>query len=393
MGRIPLADPLSKDLIMATDTLPHPARRMPYDDLVAGLAAAVARNHVYRNDDPETGLSVFMYSKDAMYDRAWTPITLIARGLVLHLPTRQVVATPFPKFFNAGEPGAPRPDGPFDAFEKADGSMISIFRWQDRWLAGGRKRLRSRQMQVAQGLLDAADTAALVPGTTYLAEYVGPENRVVVKYPRTELIFLAAYDAAGYEIEDDALAAVARATGYRAASRIPVRSLSDLLHLCETLPADTEGYVIRYPDRTRLKVKGNPYLRIHALIANCRPTAIWELLRDGIDPETMRRDLPEETHTDFDTILAVLTEQMAAIVAEARVAAAAVAHLSDREIGQQPGVVPPHLKAHVFALRRGDTIEGKTRALLIKQVRPVADVLPGYTPSWALKNIQAELAA
>lgn len=378
---------------MATDMRPHPARTMPYDDLVAGLAAAVARNHVHRNDDPETGLSVFMYSKDAMYDRAWTPITLIARGLVLHLPTRQVVATPFPKFFNAGEPGAPQPEGPFDAFEKADGSMVSLFRWRDRWRAGGRKRLRSRQMQVAQGLVDAADTAALVPGTTYLAEYVGPENRVVVKYPRTELVFLAGYDAAGYEIADDALAAAARSIGHRPTNRIPVRTLSDLHLLRETLSADTEGYVIRYPDRTRLKVKGDAYLRVHALIANCRPTAIWELLRDGIDPETMRRNLPEETHTDFDTILTLLTEQMAAIVAEARMAAAAVAHLSDREIGQQPGLVAPHLRPHVFVLRRGETIEDRSRALLVKQVRPIADALPGYTPSWALKNIQAELAA
>lgn len=378
---------------MTTGTRPHPARTMSFDALVAGLSEAVARRHVYRNDDPETGLSVFMYSKEAMYDHAWTPFTTIARGLVLHLPTRQVVATPFPKFFNLGEPGAPQPHGPFDAFEKSDGTMVSVFRWQNRWRASGRKQIRSRQIQDAQALIDASDQDALVPDATYIAEYVSPEHRVVVKYPRAELVFLAGYDAQGHELAYDTVAAVAHASGHRPARRIPVRTLDELRTLRDALRADAEGFVVRYPDGTRLKLKGDPYLRIHALIADCRPTAIWELLRDDADPETMRRDLPEETHADFDAILAILRGQIAEVEAAARSAAARVAHLSDRELGLQPDLIPHPLRALVFSLRRDGAIQGKARSNLIRQIRPVEDVLPGYTPTWALKNAQAELAA
>ena len=39
------------------------------------------------------------------------------------------------------------------------------------------------------------------PGWTYLAEYVGPDNRIVVSYPTSLLIYLSAYDEAGVERE------------------------------------------------------------------------------------------------------------------------------------------------------------------------------------------------
>ena len=41
------------------------------------------------------------YSSSCVYDGQWNDATLIARGLVLDVENQTVVATPFPKFFNA----------------------------------------------------------------------------------------------------------------------------------------------------------------------------------------------------------------------------------------------------------------------------------------------------
>ncbi|MGL1080507.1 RNA ligase, partial [Vibrio parahaemolyticus] len=84
------------------------------------------------------------------YDSAWDPVTTAARGLILDLEDRRIVATPFPKFFNAGERGEPIPDLPFIATEKLDGSLIIIFHHRGRWRTATKGAFASAQAQWAQ---------------------------------------------------------------------------------------------------------------------------------------------------------------------------------------------------------------------------------------------------
>lgn len=81
----------------------HPARRLPFDDILTGMAIARGKGLVSRKDDPETGRAIFCYTQRCVFERAWDDFTLMARGLILHPGERRVVATPFPKFFNFGE--------------------------------------------------------------------------------------------------------------------------------------------------------------------------------------------------------------------------------------------------------------------------------------------------
>src|SRR6202012_4874307 len=115
-----------------------------------------------------------------------------------------------------------------------------------------------------------------VPGTTYLAEAVYPENRIVVRYGTAELVMLAAYLEDGSEMPFDALADTAGRLGWRIARRHAFASFSALVEHTRALPRSEEGYVIRFSDGLRLKLKGDEYRRIHALISRCTPLAMWE---------------------------------------------------------------------------------------------------------------------
>lgn len=108
----------------------HPARILPFRDLVDALQAARAERLVYEQVGPG-GLRLYCYTNSCVYNEQWNDATLIARGLVLDVDNQTVVATPFPKFFNASERGENIPDLPFETFEKADGSLIIMF-----WHAG-----------------------------------------------------------------------------------------------------------------------------------------------------------------------------------------------------------------------------------------------------------------
>src|SRR5215470_12348118 len=96
----------------------HPAHQMAFDALIAGLKAAREQRLVYERPGPG-GLLLYVYSERCVYESAWDPVTVCARGLIIDPAAGRIVATPFPKFFTVGERGDPVPDLPFEAL--ADG--------------------------------------------------------------------------------------------------------------------------------------------------------------------------------------------------------------------------------------------------------------------------------
>lgn len=313
----------------------HPARRMPYDTLMAGLERARGLGFVHRRPDPTTGLQLFIYTERCVYDGGWDEFAVLARGLIVEPAACRVVATPFPKFFNLGERQGDIPDLPFEAFEKLDGSLIIVFHHDGSWRTATKGAFGSEQARWAQARLDAADLSALTPGTTYLFEAVYPENRIVVRYPDPALVMLAAYDAAGRETE---------------------------------------------------------YRRIHALISRCTPLAVWDAIFAGDDLAGIRRDLPEEFWADFDTIVGLLTARITDIETSVAEVAATVAHLSDKEVGLSLGTLPEDVRPHIFGFRKAGAIVGKARSSLLRFIRPTANVLPGYVPSYAMHRVMEDAA-
>ncbi|PXA97756.1 2'-5' RNA ligase [Nostoc sp. 3335mG] len=365
---------------------PHYARTIGFDQLVAELHAARAERAVYsRRDGP---LQLWCYTSKAVYDRLWSPATLAARGLILDVEERRVVATAFPKFFNLGEAGTPVPDGPCEAFEKVDGSLIVIFHHDGRWRAATKGALDSSQALWAEARLRDQGLSALVPGTTYLAEALYAENRIVVRYDESGLVLLAAYDEQGFELDFDSIEATAQALGWRAAGRIRFAGIDDLIARAGMLPADAEGYVLRFAGGQRVKLKGAEYSRIHAILSRVTPLGIWDAMVAGDSLDEMRRVIPEEFWWDFDEIVRLLREAMQARINRVGEVAAELAGLSDREVGLRLATLPKEVARYLFIYRRNPdlTADGKAWSMLLRDVRPVGNALPGYTASYALSQ-------
>lgn len=369
----------------------HPARLLPFDDLLAGLREAHANRLVYERRGPD-GLLLYVYTTHCVFQEAWDPITTLARGLILDPAAKRVVATPFPKFFNAGERGLAIPDQPFEAFEKLDGSLIVIHHHAGRWRAATKGAFDSDQAVWAEDRLARTDLGALTPGTTYLAEAVYPENRIVVHYDEPALVLLAAYAEDGIELDYAAIREAADRLGWRAAERHGFASVSDLLKHANTLPRTREGFVMRFQDGTRLKVKGAEYRRIHALISRVTPLAFWEAMAAGDDLTPIRRELPEEFWGDFDSIVALLNASIDRLAARIAAAAATVADLPDKELGLRLGTIDPEVRPFLFAYRkhRGSPRDGRLGQALLRAVKPSGNVLPGYIPSYAIGRVRDE---
>ncbi|MET8752053.1 RNA ligase [Streptomyces sp. NPDC004667] len=266
--------------------------RLTLHDLLPAqeLAAAIDAGHVTRKPHPELPLSIYTYTRTAQYEQIWNRVTTRCRGLVADDTTGAVVALPLPKFFNVGEheqgrPYAPAlPDEPFEVYDKVDGSLAVVFHYADHWRVASKGSFISAQATWGQRRLDTRDTAALVPGVTYLAEILYPQNRIVVDYgDRRDLVLLAAYGPDGTEVPLAEAAAHWRDIG-SVVTVWPAMPLAELLALTEAnaLPGgerasgtDAEGFVLRFASGVRAKAKLGEYVRLHRLLTRVTERDIW----------------------------------------------------------------------------------------------------------------------
>ncbi|VIO72315.1 hypothetical protein CI1B_39590 [Bradyrhizobium ivorense] len=370
----------------------HPARQIPFEDLFDGLEQACVAGMVGQRDCP-AGRRLYIYTNRCVYENGWDQFSLLARGLILHPASRRVIATPFPKFFNAGERGLPIPALPFEVFEKVDGSLGIIHHFDGAWRATTKGAFNSHQARWIEDRLAERDLSALVPGTTYLVEAVYPENRIVVRYEAAELVLLAAYREDGSEMTVDELGEVAAAVGWRLARRHAFTSFVDLAAYAKGLPKSEEGFVIRFCDGLRLKVKGDEYSRIHALISRCTPLALWEMISAGDDLDAVRRDIPEEFWGDFDAIRSALTGRIDGIVAKVAATAERFASATDKDIGLQLRSLDPDVQPLIFSWRKaGNKLDARATANLHRMIRPTNNELPGYVPSYAMRRVEEEMS-
>ncbi len=372
----------------------HPARTIPYNELYEKLQSEVFEGRVYEHvgSGENSDLHLYCYSDECVYERKWNDINVLARGLILDVVKKEVVATPFPKFFNYGEhndngrTGLPAiPDLPFETFEKLDGSLIIIFFHNGRWKCSTKGSLSSDQAQWAEAFLQK-HVVSLIPGKTYLCEGIYPANRIVVDYRDQEALrLLAIYNEDGSEVIHDELP-IWMCGGI--ATPYPYDSISELLERAKELSGNEEGYVLRFSNGLRLKIKGEEYCRIHRMVANLTPLNVWHQMRDGENLEEIRKGLPEEFWKDFDTIVNLLESRLDELITRVHFTGLPLKELSDKEVGLRLHEFPADIRRFIFPARKGSLLEGRIRHAIFEEIRPDRNILSGYRASASVTRAQ-----
>ena len=380
----------------------HPAHRISFDQLYQGLMNNVEKElvSVVKNDD----LELFSYTITAQFDKLWDIYSIIARGLILCPSQKKVVCTGFPKFFNYGEVSTYIPDLPFEVSEKVDGSCGFLRFWDGKWRVSTRGSFFSDQAKWATYFINDPNKfylRELDEGTTYITEIIYPENKIVVDYKGYEgLKLITAYDEKGYEIpwNDPRLAKVRRNTGFGWVNHYPqYKSIDELLQIADTLPYSQEGFVLRFSNGFRIKIKSKDYLRVHRLISNCTPLAIWESMCNCDDIDLVRKDLPEEMHKDFDSMRSILQLKLDMLIKEIKQFHQATVHMSDKELGLMLKSGEHNLtsdsKNFIFLCRKKDFLNEVNkptglRKKAFKTFQPKGNKLPGYSPSSAMNRFE-----
>lgn len=250
----------------------------------------IDENYLRVQKHPTEELYIYNYSAKAQYDRLWNEETLSCRGLILDANDR-VVARPFPKFFNLGElENQNIPNLPFKVFEKMDGSMGISYSINGEVFIATRGSFISEQAIKATKLLNTKYKKAIPKMNadyTYLFEIIYPKNRIVLDYGNTEaLVLLGIIDTQSGEelpLEDIGFPIVKEYDG-----------ISDIRQLKALEEDNKEGFVVKFENNFRIKVKFDEYLRLHRIITHVTSYNIWEYLKSGQPLDEILEQVPDE---------------------------------------------------------------------------------------------------
>jgi RNA ligase len=242
---------------------------------------------LYKQVHPTLPLTIWNYTETVQFEGKWDEITLMCRGLVTD-DKGNIVARPFTKFFNIEE-GKYTPTENFEVFEKMDGSLGIVFWYEGQWILATRGSFTSDQAVKGTEILKRYNTDILFRHMTFCFEIIYPENRIVLDYGDDEkLVMLGAFDRWGkdYDISDW------DEWGFDVVKKYD--GIKDFKELKAMVKDDQEGFVVKFTNGDRVKVKGVEYLRLHKIMTNMSTTAVWECLKNGDDIETLLKDVPDE---------------------------------------------------------------------------------------------------
>jgi RNA ligase len=285
--------------------------------------------HGYLKKATKGDLVLYGYTDQTTFERAWqTPYTLHARGIIFNSKTGELVAKPFPKFFNLGEMENVSllnlPKEPYKVYEKADGSLGIIFHYQGQWHMATRGSFSSEQAVRGMEILKKKyNMQWLYPGFTYLVEIIYPENKIIIDYKGMEkLVLLGVYHTESQqEVVWDGKYGESGSWGrfQSTGMELPKQynyTIEEMIALQKTLPKDDEGFVVRFESGLRVKIKGHEYLRIAKMISQMSPLSFWEAMKDGKVGREYIVQLPEEFRKEYEPMIEKLEQQYFQMMSE-----------------------------------------------------------------------------
>lgn len=214
------------------------------------------------------------------------PIVQECRGMVVHVPTGQVLAHPYNKFWNHGEHlAAPIDWSTARVQDKLDGSLMTLH-WnpfESRWsvassghpVAGGSYGKTAKTFgEVFWDVFywDGFPTKALPSRTDvcFMFELIAPDNRIVCRYDKPRVVL---HGARHLETEEELprawLANFAENHNWEIVTELPVTNIDDCLAAAAVLdPAQHEGFVVVDNNFNRVKIKSLRYVALHHLKGN-----------------------------------------------------------------------------------------------------------------------------
>lgn len=270
----------------------------------------IENNLIVSNKHPEYNIWILNYSPKTQRKKHWDDYTIASRGLIID-EYGNILARPFKKFFNFEEYEKSEIDMSIDyeVFEKRDGSLIIGFYYEPRkiWILASRGSFISEQSIEAKKMINCNVYDVLDKSYTYLWEIHYPENKIVIDYAKLrDLVLLTVIETkSGYELDYNKLN-ILYSKYFLIVRKYELSNIIDLGDLKKLEENNKEGFVVKFNNNLRIKVKFNEYVRLHGILTNVSNITIWEHLMNNYNFNILYDKVPDE----FNNWLKITTNKI-----------------------------------------------------------------------------------
>lgn len=260
---------------------------------------------------PEFELYIYNYTKQTSAESVWNEATEQCRGIICD-KEMNVIARPFAKFYNYEELkdlNIAIPDLPFEVYEKLDGSLGILYFYNDKPYISTRGSFDSSQAKHATKILyeKYSDKFYLLDKSkTYLFEIIYDDgvvrNNLIVDYGNTDDIFLIAVIDTETGKEDDIY-------DYKHIFKTTTKydNVEDFLLFRSNQDGNNrEGFVIKFSNNFRMKLKFEEYIKAHCAQHCLNKKIIFNSIIEGninSVKDRIKSSLSEEACIYFDEIV------------------------------------------------------------------------------------------
>lgn len=232
------------------------------------LLKFLAQSGILFTVDTEIGLTIVRYNKESPDCYLNVPFTKMCRGLIYETDTRNIVCFPPEK----SSPFVSLPPYKFEELlveDFIDGTMINLFHHNDKWHISTRSRIGADgrwfsdkkfcdMFTEAQGKLDFTK---FEKNYTYTFVLRHPENRIVTKYNKADLVLVQVRDMNSFNIVNNSIVkGVLEQRGVEVT--IPVTynftDLNQITDYVSQMNWEQQGVVIKYGN-IRSKIRNEKY--------------------------------------------------------------------------------------------------------------------------------------
>lgn len=283
----------------------------------------IAEGYINKEKHPSANIYILNYSKICSLEGKWNEATIQCRGIIVD-EEYNILSRSFEKFFNYEEieDKSIIPGGSATAYEKIDGSL-GITYWIDNipYIAT-RGSFISDQAKHATKILhtkyaDLWDFMRTNRSFTFLFEIVYPENRIVVDYGDMDDIILLAI--VNNEHPENEIPIELYSKYFHTAKSYGV--FEDWLNIREKFDGEgREGFVLKFDNGFRMKMKYEDYFRLHRLRTYLTKKHIFEFVETNRLEELheMLEQFDEEIRISVEKILEGFSERYNEIEEEAK---------------------------------------------------------------------------
>ena len=267
----------------------------------------IRNNLIIANKHSEYDLWILNYSPKVKLMKLWDDITIRCRGLVID-NDGHIIGNVIKKFFNLDESNFNLTENiEYEIFENLDGSQISIFYYhkEKKWIISSRWSFISEQVIEANKMMNNKPNIfkILNKNCTYIFEIIYKSNKTVIDYGNLYDIILITkiINKNGNEISYDIIHRKYK-RHFTIVKKINIK-VDNLIELKYHEEHNKVGYVIKFSDNTRLKIKFKEYVKLYSVLKNVSQMTIWEYLRNNYDINLLSNTITEKHKDLFNKII------------------------------------------------------------------------------------------